>query len=190
MREVSVRTAGVLVQTILACALAGGLAGCVGAAAAAAIAPTVFSGATFAAVHGARAASGDETPKETEERCEELVRGTPGVSEVRRAPDGSIATRAMVLMHNGAEGRWMFSNGRADDVAAHASFTPPLHEVVREDETRYLAYAPAVAETAAESDQATTLVVVFGQIDGTLRANQRAYSYAVVAKLPCYPAPE
>ncbi|MGH7950112.1 MAG: hypothetical protein ACREQF_12860, partial [Candidatus Binataceae bacterium] len=93
----------------LACALSCGLGGCAAAAAAAALAPTVLSGATFAAVQGARATQGDESPKETEERCDQLTRGTPAVSEVKRSPDGRISIRPMVLVQRDPTAQWMYA---------------------------------------------------------------------------------
>lgn len=158
--------------------------------AAAALAPTVMSGATFAAVQGARATAGDESPKETEERCDQLMRGAPAVSEVKRSPEGRISIRPMALVRRDPEAEWMYANAGASNLPHDATFTPRLADAVASDETRYLAYAPAIADTAAESEQATTLAVVFGGVEGTVRTNERTYNYALVPKLPCYPAPE
>ncbi|MGH7864478.1 MAG: hypothetical protein ACREQB_05785 [Candidatus Binataceae bacterium] len=184
------RTARSLAGAALTSALVLGAAGCVAAAAAAALAPTVLSGATFAAVQGARATQGDESSKETEERCDQLVRGTPTVSEIRRSLEGRLSIRPMALVRKDSGAQWTYANTGAPNLPGDATFTPPLAEAVADDETRYLAYAPTIADTAAEGEQATTLAVVFGGVEGTIRTNSRTYNFALVPNLPCYPAPE
>ncbi|MGH8596037.1 MAG: hypothetical protein ACREXT_05200, partial [Gammaproteobacteria bacterium] len=85
---------------------------------------------------------------------------------------------------------WMYAPTNGSNLPHDATFTPPLADAVANDETRYLAYAPAIADTAAEGEQATTLAVVFGGVEGTIRTNSRTYNFALVPNLPCYPAPE
>jgi hypothetical protein len=180
-------------RTVIGVALAALIpvaAGGCAAGAAAALAPTVMSATTLAAVHGARATQGDESAHETAERCEQVYRGAPRVEQVFRPKGGALESREVALSIAGSDARWTFEDGRAGQFATSAEFLPPLADMVPEGEVRYVAYAPLVAETRLEAEQAAALTAAFGPPVGRAQIGARAYGYTLAERLPCFESPQ
>lgn len=66
-------------------------------------------------------------------------------------------------------------------------FTPALARQAAGDR-RFLAYAPRNYRSIAESRELTSLVGCFELASGTFSLDGRVYRYALVNKLPCFPA--
>jgi len=134
-------------------------------------------------------------------KCEQLVRHTPGIEEVRRAPNG-VESREIRLESTGEGYRWVVyrSRGSAPDgwhSQSHLDrlrFDPVLQSLLPDNEPQYLAYAPMIAETPQDSEQMISIADTFGQRVGTFewqgKDETRHFNFTLTKHLPCFPEPE
>ena len=134
--------------------------------------------------------------KENADQCDQLLRVTPGVEEVRKNKDGLIESRQWKTSQNSTGPAWVIvpgKDGPADGWQPRPDivellFNPPLYQVL---EPQYLAYAPASVINISDSDQFDSMTGAFGAGIGTFQWHGRTYSYVVVKDLPCFkPPPE
>jgi hypothetical protein len=69
------------------------------------------------------------------------------------------------------------------------NFQPPLQSELTANSVSYVAYAASDARDATEQDQLNALTIGFGPALGTFTWNERAFRYALVHRLPCFPPP-
>jgi hypothetical protein len=133
------------------------------------------------------------------DRCDQLLATPPGVEEVRLAADRTIWSREIRLDRSRAHPQWVVHrdhNSKAEGWRpqigiARLQFDPPLDEFLsKDDNPKFLAYAPMVPEKPRESEQMTSIAANFGSQTGRFKWRGRIYSYTVVKKLPCFPGPE
>ena len=131
-------------------------------------------------------------------KCEQLVRDPPGIEEIRRTPQLGIESREIRVERNADSYRWVVyrSRGSAPDGWHPQSsldklhFDPALQNLLPDKDPQYLAYAPTVAETPQDSEQAMSIADDFGQKVGTFEWNGKLYTYTTSKHLPCFPEPE
>ncbi len=183
-----------------AAALGASLSGCA-AAAFANFAPMGMAAAQMVTISAAEQASGggEDAKEEQSDRCDDLVRGTPGIEEVRKSKDGSIESRQWRLTERDGKPVWLFVRSKSapeDGWEPHSKriaslkFTPSLSDMLVPGEPEFLAYAPVTATTPAEADQMASMTSSFGAGDGVFVFRGRTYSFVLTKKLPCFkPAP-
>jgi len=171
--------------------------GCVGCAAAALsqLAPVVGQVGMAAGVSVAQSVSGGEEVKgDNAERCDDLVKSTPGVEELRRTKDGVVESRQWRLIEQDGNPIWLYvrtpsspNNGWEQRGAlTKLSFNPPLTDMLVPDEPEFLAYVPSISESSTESEQMAAMTTSFGAENGVFYWHGRAYSFALIKKLPCF----
>jgi len=180
----------------LAIALAIGCAGCFGASAIT-LAPAAAAGAAqlIGAQVAMRQSQGSVSGGADEaERCDELLRNTPGVEEVRKTLDGMIESRQWKIVQHGDNPAWMLvrAGGSSEDAwrpqpgITKRNFKPPLYQMLEPKKSQFLAYAPADVTSPADSEQFNSMTAAFGAGVGTFEWRDRTYSYVVVKELPCF----
>ncbi len=131
-------------------------------------------------------------------KCEQLVRNPPGIEEIRRTPQLGIESREIRVERTADSYRWVVyrSRGsapdgwRAQNNLDKLHFNPALQFLLPDKDPQYLAYAPSVAETPQDSEQAMSIADNFGQKVGTFDWNGKHYTYTASKHLPCFPEPE
>ncbi len=142
---------------------------------------------------------GEDVKEEQSDRCEDLVKSTPGIEEVRKTKDGRLESRQWRLTERDGKPVWLAvktPTAPEDGWEPHSKriaslkFTPPLSDMLVPGEPEFIAYAPVTATTSAEADQMASMTSSFGAGDGVFVFRGRSYSFVLVKKLPCYkPAP-
>ncbi len=178
-----------------AAALATCTAGCA-AAALAQMAPAGIAAAQMVTLSAAEQASGggQDAKDEQNERCDDLVKATPGIEEVRKTKDGVIESRQWRLTERDGTPVWLFVHTRTAPQdgwqpkpgLAKLRFTPSLTDMLVPGEPQFLAYAPVTALSQGESDQMASMTSAFGAGDGTFEWRGRAFSFTLIKKLPCF----
>lgn len=129
------------------------------------------------------------------ELCDELQLQAPSIVEFR-STTGVDQYRALGLAGLPDAPKWTAPADKTADASGwqpavnftKMEFDPPLPEALAAvHNARYLAFAPADAHDTVERDQLVSLTVDFGPTAGTFRFNGRAYEYAVLRRLPCFP---
>jgi hypothetical protein len=131
-------------------------------------------------------------------KCEQLVHHPPGIEEIRRTAQLGIESREIRVERSANSYRWVVyrSHGSAPDGWHSQSaldklhFNPALQFLLPDKESKYLAYAPSVAETPQDSEQMMSIADEFGQKAGTFEWNGRSYTYTISQHLPCFVEPE
>lgn len=145
----------------------------------------------------AEAKSNGGDPSEAQERCDELQLQVPGAIELKVANNSPTAWRELRLGGSTDAPQWQAIAGEESDTAGwrpltnlhKMRFAPPLEGELRAGKHSYLAYAPAEPRTSVERDQLVALTADFGTRTGTFEWKGRAYQYALVNRLPCFPGP-
>jgi hypothetical protein len=183
--------------TVLGFAVLGtSISGCA-AAALANMAPMGVAAAQVVTISAAEQASGggEDAKDEQSDRCQDLVKATPGIEEVRKAKDNSIESRQWRLTERDGSPVWLFVRTKTapeDGWEPHSKriaslkFTPPLADMLVPGEPEFLAYAPVTATTPAEGDQMASMTSSFGAGDGVFEFRGRTYSFVLTKKLPCF----
>lgn len=191
---------GVAATLLGAGVLAVSVSGCA-AAAFAQMAPMGVAAAQMVTISAAESASGggQDAKDEQSDRCDELLKATPGIEEVRKNKEGTLEVRQWRLTERDGKPLWLFvrtknapEDGWQPDSKGIAGlkFTPPLADMLVPGEPEFLAYAPVTATTPAEADRMAAMTSSFGAGDGVFQYQGRTYSFVLVKKLPCYkPAP-
>jgi hypothetical protein len=181
-------------------AVAASVSGCA-AGALASFAPMGVAAAQAVTISAAESASGggQDAKDEQADRCEDLIKATPGVEEVRKNKEGTIEVRQWRLTERDGNPTWLFvrtkqapEDGWQPDSKGITSlkFTPTLPDMLVPGEPQFLAYAPMTATTPAEGDKMAAMTSAFGAGDGVFEYQGRQYSFVLVKKLPCYkPSP-
>jgi hypothetical protein len=174
---------------------AGGAVGAV-----ATVAPAVAAGSAqiIGAQAGMKDANGGETAKENPDVCDQLLRVPPGVEEVRKTRDGVIESRQFKVTESAGRPTWQVvrADGAPDDAwqpkpgITKLLFNPPLYEMLKPEEPKYLAYAPADVVNIADSEKLDSMTTAFGAGIGTFVWRDRKYSYVLVKELPCFKPPK
>jgi len=149
-----------------------------------------------AAAHQAQADK--DTPPPDSDVCDELSLEIPMLVELRT--DATGVTRYRELSLGGADldpqweampnqdtknGGWKLATN-----FTKMNFRPPLQSELTANSISYVAYAASDARDATEQDQLNALEIGFGSSPtGTFTWNERAFRYALVHKLPCFPPP-
>lgn len=148
-----------------------------------------------AANHAAEKGEKKEDFVDKRERCDNLEEDQPAVIELRAAADGQPMQWREVSLNN-LTGDPMWTPAIAMGTAAtwrpvenllKMNFNPPLSLPEKPGDSKYLIYAASEPKTAAEQDQLTGLSTGFASLTGTFQWDNRAYQYAMVEKLPCFP---
>jgi hypothetical protein len=132
--------------------------------------------------------------EELQNHCDQLAMATPGVEELRNN-HGSIESRQWTLIANGATPLWAIvraKDGAPDGWAPKPGldkldFQPPLEPALIPGSSHFLAYAPVVSNTLADSQKSAAMEQVFGAAQGELTWRGRKYSYILTPDLPCFP---
>ena len=105
-------------------------------------------------------------------KCEQLVRNPPGIEEIRRTPQLGIESREIRVERTSDSYRWVVYRSRGSaPVGWHVQssldklhFNPALQFLLPDKDPQYLAYAPSVAETPQDSEQAMSYMKRFGSV--------------------------
>jgi hypothetical protein len=133
---------------------------------------------------------------ESEVRCEQLARATPGLEEIRMGNDGAIESRQWTLIaHDSATPRWAVVRAKDQTPGGWAprpgigklNFNPPLQPLLPTGRSRFLAYAPVDVKNYDDLQTTATLNEVFGAPQGKFQWRGKSYGYALTTRLPCYP---
>jgi hypothetical protein len=164
-------------------------------------AEAVGSGVANLAVGGVAAAhqshQDKNTPPPDSEVCDELSQEVPMLVELKTDTTGTTRYRELGLVGSDMDPEWaaMPNQDMKDGGWKLASnftkmhFQPPLQSELTANSIAYVAYAAADAHDVTEQDQLNALEIGFGPAMGTFTWNERAFRYAVVHKLPCFPPP-
>jgi hypothetical protein len=182
----------------MAAALAMALAGC--APAVATIAPTALGATAVAGANieqHARDRGAGGPAAEQVGKCDELVRSTPGVEQIRKTKTGEIESRSWRLVNNAGVVEWSFvraAGAPADGWQpkpgiSKLHFTPPIVDTLDRGESAYIVYAPELPMSVAESAQDANLNSAFDNAKGhgSFEWRSRRYEFTLVDRLPCYP---
>ena len=163
---------------------------------------TVGGGVASLAESGAIAAHqshGDKNmPPPDSDVCDELSLEIPMLVELRTDATGITRYRELSLGGADLDPQWEAmpnqdpSNGgwKLATNFTKMHFQPPLQSELTANSVAYVAYAAADARDATEQDQLNALAIGFGSSpEGTFTWNERAFRYALVHKLPCFPPP-
>jgi hypothetical protein len=131
---------------------------------------------------------------ENADECDQLLRVPPGVEEVRKTKDGVIESRQWKISGDAGSPAWVMinSSGVSNDTwqpkpgITKLFFSPPLYQMLKPDEPRYLAYAPAEVVSVSDSEQFDSMTGAFGAGIGTFKWRDRTYDYVLVKELPCF----
>lgn len=129
--------------------------------------------------------------------CDELSLEVPMLVELRTDATGVTRYRELALVGSDLEPEWAaMPNQDTKDGGwklatnfTKMNFQPPLRTELTANTISYVAYAPSDARDATEQDELNALAIGFGPGTGTFTWNERAYRYALVHKLPCFPPP-
>jgi len=129
--------------------------------------------------------------------CDELSQEVPMLVELKTDATGITRYRELSLVGSDLDPEWaampnqdMKTGGwKLASNFTKMNFQPPLQSELPANSIAYVAYAPADARDATEQDQLNALAIGFGPAMGTFTWNERAFRYAVVHKLPCFPQP-
>jgi hypothetical protein len=154
-------------------------------------------GVAHLAEGGAAAHAQKGKPPPDTDVCDELSLEIPMLVELRT--DGSGVTRYRELSLGGEDldaqweampnqdtqnGGWKLATN-----FTKMNFQPPLQSELTANSVSYVAYAASDARDATEQDQLNALTIGFGPALGTFTWNERAFRYALVHRLPCFPPP-
>jgi hypothetical protein len=161
----------------------------------------VGSGVVHLAEGGAIAAHQSQLdknmPPPDSDVCDELSMEIPMLVELRTDATGVTRYRELALVGSELEPGWAaMPNQNTKDGGwklatnfTKMNFQPPLRTELTANTISYVAYAPSNSRDATEQDELNALALGFGPGTGTFTWNQRAYRYALVHKLPCFPPP-
>jgi hypothetical protein len=129
--------------------------------------------------------------------CDELSQEVPMLVELKTDTTGTTRYRELSLVGSDLDPEWaaMPNQDTKDGGWKLASnftrmhFQPSLQNELTANSIAYVAYAAADAHDVTEQDQLNALEIGFGPAMGTFTWNERAFRYAVVHKLPCFPPP-
>jgi len=129
--------------------------------------------------------------------CDELSQEVPMLVELKTDTTGTTRYRELSLVGSDLDPEWaaMPNQDIKDGGWKLASnftkmhFQPSLQSELTANSIAYVAYAAADARDVTEQDQLNALEIGFGPAMGTFTWNERAFRYAVVHKLPCFPPP-
>jgi hypothetical protein len=136
-------------------------------------------------------------PPPDSEVCDELSQEVPMLVELKTDTTGTTRYRELSLVGSDMDPEWaaMPNQDTKDGGWKLASnftrmhFQPSLQSELTANSIAYVAYAAADAHDVTEQDQLNALEIGFGPAMGTFTWNERAFRYAVVHKLPCFPPP-
>ncbi len=164
-------------------------------------AEAVGSGVANLAVGGIAAAhqshQDKNMPPPDSDVCDELSQEVPMLVELKTDTAGTTRYRELSLVGSDLDPEWaaMPNQDMKDGGWKLASnftkmnFQPPLQHELTANSIAYVAYAASDAHDVTEQDQLNALEIGFGPAMGTFTWNERAFRYAVVHKLPCFPPP-
>ena len=136
-----------------------------------------------------------EPKDESEVRCEQLARATPGLEEIRIGNDGTIESRQWTLIAHDSAPRWAVVGGKDNTSGGWApkpgigklNFNPPIQPALTKESSQFLAYAPVDVKKYDDLQTMTSLSEVFGAPQGRFQWRGKTYGYALTKRLPCYP---
>ncbi len=163
------------------------------------VAPMVAAGsAQMISSQVAMQQSGDTgaSKEENSDKCDQLVRAPVGVEEVRKTKAGVIESRQWKIAETSGDPIWIVVRTQSEDAPedawqpkpgiANLLFNPPLYQMLKPGEQKYLAYAPADVVNVSDSEQFDSMTGAFGAGVGTFKWRDRTYSYVLVKQLPCF----
>jgi predicted lipoprotein with Yx(FWY)xxD motif len=160
---------------------------------------TVGGGVTSLAEGGTMAAhhADKNMPAADSDICDELSLEIPMLIELRTDATGVTRYRELSLAGADLDPQWAAmpnqdtKNGgwKLASNFTKMNFQPPLQSELTANSIAYVAYAASDARDATEQDQLNALAIGFGPNVGTFTWNERAFRYALVHKLPCFPPP-
>jgi hypothetical protein len=129
--------------------------------------------------------------------CDELSQEVPMLVELKTDTAGTTRYRELSLVGSDLDPEWAAmpnqdTQGGGWKLATNFTkmhFQPSLQGELTANSIAYVAYAAADAHDVTEQDQLNALEIGFGPAMGTFTWNERAFRYAVVHKLPCFPPP-
>jgi hypothetical protein len=136
-------------------------------------------------------------PPPDSEVCDELSQEVPMLVELKTDTTGTTRYRELSLVGSDMDPEWAAmpnqdTQGGGWKLASNFTkmhFQPSLQGELTANSITYVAYAAADAHDVTEQDQLNALEIGFGPAMGTFTWNERAFRYAVVHKLPCFPPP-
>jgi hypothetical protein len=136
-------------------------------------------------------------PPPDSEVCDELSQEVPMLVELKTDTTGTTRYRELSLVGSDMDPEWAAmpnqdTQGGGWKLASNFTkmhFQPSLQGELTANSIAYVAYAAADAHDVTEQDQLNALEIGFGPAMGTFTWNERAFRYAVVHKLPCFPPP-
>ncbi len=136
-------------------------------------------------------------PPPDSEVCDELSQEVPMLVELKTDTTGTTRYRELSLVGSDMDPEWAAmpnqdTQGGGWKLATNFTkmhFQPSLQGELTANSITYVAYAAADAHDVTEQDQLNALEIGFGPAMGTFTWNERAFRYAVVHKLPCFPPP-
>jgi hypothetical protein len=136
-------------------------------------------------------------PPPDSEVCDELSQEVPMLVELKTDTTGTTRYRELSLVGSDMDPEWAAmpnqdSQSGGWKLASNFTkmhFQPSLQGELTANSIAYVAYAAADAHDVTEQDQLNALEIGFGPAMGTFTWNERAFRYAVVHKLPCFPPP-
>jgi hypothetical protein len=136
-------------------------------------------------------------PPPDSEVCDELSQEVPLLVELKTDTTGTTRYRELSLVGSDLDPEWAAmpnQDTKSGGWKLASNFTkmhfqPPLQSELTANSTAFVAYAAADAHDVTEQDQLNALEIGFGPSTGTFTWNERAFRYAVVHKLPCFPPP-
>jgi len=191
------RIASVAIIMVLAAVCSGCALGAVGMVTT--IAPAVAAGSAqlIGSQVAMKQASGTGASKDDDaDKCEQLQRSPIGVEEVRKTKDGVIESRQWKIAETSGDPIWIVARTQTENTSADAwqpkpgisklLFTPPLYQMLKPDESEYLAYAPTEVVNVSDSEQFDSMTGAFGSGVGTFKWRDRSYTFVLVKELPCF----
>lgn len=145
---------------------------------------------------GAQTPSGAGGPQaESQDHCDQLAHATPGIEELRMNRDGTIDSRQWTLIAGDSTARWAVVRAKNQPPGgwmpkpgiAKLNFQPPLQPALATGFNQFLAYAPIHDGNNEDRQKMETLNAVFGGAQGKFEWRGKAYAYALLKELPCYP---
>jgi hypothetical protein len=136
-------------------------------------------------------------PPPDSEVCDELSQEVPMLVELKTDTTGTTRYRELSLVGSDMDPEWAAmpnqdTQGGGWKLATNFTkmhFQPSLQGELTANSITYVAYAAADAHDVTEQDQLNALEIGFGPAMGTFTWNERAFRYALVHKLPCFPPP-
>jgi len=129
--------------------------------------------------------------------CDDLSEEVPMLVELRTDATGVTRYRELSLVGSDLDPEWAAmpnqdTNSGGWKLASNftkMNFQPPLASKLTANSIAFVAYAPADVRDATEQDELNALAIGFGPGTGTFMWKERAYRYALVHTLPCFPPP-